>query len=213
MRYGRSIRSTCGNGARAGRRRSRATARVADAPQVPDSSTAWSCLGPQRLHRGRVPWDPQREPEPRLLAPLYPHLPAVGEDDLARDVEAEPDSLALGSRHAEEFLEDAMPVFRRNPGALVAHLEPDLLVIRLRPDLDLAALRAVADGVGDQVLEDEPDPVRIDQHGRHRLADRLGEIDPRLPRHLDLRRDGGVRERLRRQRRERDLHLPRLDPR
>src|SRR5438874_5150715 len=68
----------------------------------------------------RAAGDPESEPEPTAFPGLRfdPHVAAVRGDDLVRDVEAEPDSFALGARDAEEFLEDPLAVLGRDPWSL-----------------------------------------------------------------------------------------------
>src|SRR3981189_3732841 len=90
-------------------------------------------------------------------------------DDLARDVEPETDALSLGAGHAEELLEDALLVLGRNSRTLVLDLEPDQSLLRPRAHHDPAPLWAVPDRVSHQVVEDEVDAVRVDEHRQPRL--------------------------------------------
>src|SRR6266404_5288452 len=118
----------------------------------------------ERSHPGRrQARHAQREPEPAPVARLavHPHLPAVRRDDLPRDVQAEADPFPFGPRHPEELLEDALLVLGRDARALVLDLEADEAALGPGPHQDAPALRAVADGVADQVVEHEADALRI----------------------------------------------------
>ena len=134
-------------------------------------------------------------------------------DDLVRDVETEPDSFALGARDAEEFLEDPLAVLGRDPRPLILHFETDVLVVRPRTDLDRSAAGAVPDGVADQIVEDQADALGIDEDRQHRRADFFVELYSRVLGRVRLGGDRRFDHGLRRQRRQRDLHLPRLDAR
>src|SRR5947207_3148540 len=93
-------------------------------------------------------------------------LAALRPDDLARDVEAETDSLAASAGDAEELVEDTLPVFRRDPRSLIAHLEPHLRTLGARAHFHPRAGLAVPDGIADQVVEDQRDPVAIGEGQR-----------------------------------------------
>src|SRR3954463_14460681 len=97
---------------------------------------------------------PQREPESAALARLavHSHLAAVRRDDLPRDVQTEADPFPFGPGHPEELLEDTLLVLGRDARPLVLDLEADEAALRPGPHQDASALRAVADGVADQVV-------------------------------------------------------------
>src|SRR5205807_9088482 len=82
----------------------------------------------------------QREPEAASLARLAldAHVSAVREDDFPREIEPKANPLSFGPRHAEELLEDPLPVLRRNAVSVVLHLEAHAVVLWPSPHDDRA---------------------------------------------------------------------------
>src|SRR2546423_11607071 len=77
-----------------------------------------------------------------------------------------PQTGARGSRgasrvHLVEPVEDVRDVLRRDARTVVRHREDRCVVARLGAQLDAAAIRRVPYGVGDEVLDDLLEPVRI----------------------------------------------------
>src|SRR5438094_4384145 len=149
-----------------------------------------------KLRGGRADWIApghwQREPEAASLPGLAldAHVSAVREDDFAREIKPKADSRSRGSWHAEELLENPLPVLRRNARPVILHLEAYAVVLWPRPHDDRTSWRAVADCIADQIVENERDPLRIGEHGQNRLAKFRGKLDPRR-----RGRSGAVRKR------------------
>ena len=96
---------------------------------------------------------------------LHGDLAAVRAHDVAADAQPEPAAVRRGVAHgigAEEPLEEARQLLRRDPGAVVAHRQPGVVDIARDADGDAAAVAAVLDGVREQVVDHLAHPVRVD---------------------------------------------------
>src|SRR5690349_17677552 len=103
---------------------------------------------------------------------------AVRLDDLSREVEPQADAAGPRARDAEELLEDALVILRRNALPHVLHLEPDGPLALDGGDLDAATVGRVPDGVRDEVREHELDAFPIGAHGGQVIARDALENDP-----------------------------------
>ncbi len=95
----------------------------------------------------------------------------------ACDRETQAGSASARTAEGAEPLEDALPVGRVDPGALVVHLEREPAVLLRRHEPDRAAGRAVPRRVVEQVGHELPEPGRVgvdDELGR---LDQQGEVD------------------------------------
>ena len=79
-------------------------------------------------------------------------LAALGLDETAHESEAEAGAAAGGV--AGEPAEDGWQAFGLDPAAVVMDEELDAVLLLGRAEADVAAFRGVAEGVGDEVIED-----------------------------------------------------------
>ena len=85
----------------------------------------------------------------------------MGADDLAHDVESQPEAF-LASLAPAKGIEEHWQKGRVDGGAAVADLERDVVTTVGRAHIDRRA-SAVVRGVADQVGEDAPEPIGIPQ--------------------------------------------------
>src|SRR5712691_269824 len=101
-----------------------------------------------------------------------PDRAAVQVDDGPRDRESEPGSAPAGSPRGVDTVEavkDALDVFGRHPGSLIADLDANAAWDRHGAHLDFCSGRAMPDGVGEQVGQYLVDLAKITVTGQRRL--------------------------------------------